>query len=207
MSRTVLVAAFFMVQRMSQPCNKVYIAGPMSGLPAFNRQAFNLAELEIMSAGNVVLNPARLPHGLTENEYMAIALSMVQIADELYMLDGWQDSAGAKAEHALAKKLGKHIIYQKPELGKENQLWNWFGLTRAAWLTLPRVLLHEMPIEWQNKLAKLLAEYDHTFSCPPNVTTQVNLVNESGRMIKTPAWMTNYRHPDRKEINGLKQPR
>lgn len=72
------------------------------------------------------------------------------------MLDGWQDSAGAKAEHSLAKKLGKHIIYQKTELGTENQLWDWFGLTRAAWLTLPRVLLHEMPIEWQNKLVKLL---------------------------------------------------
>gem|GEM_PF-3445793 len=157
-----------------------------------------------MSAGNVVLNPARLPHGLTENEYMAIALSMVQIADELYMLDGWQDSAGAKAEHSLAQKLGKHIIYQKPALGKENELWNWFSMSRATWLTLPRVLLHEMPIDWQNSLAKLLDKYDQTFSNPPNVSTQVNLTNPAGRLIKTPSWLLNYRHPDRSEIQKLK---
>jgi hypothetical protein len=206
MSRTVLVAAFFMVHLMSERVSKVYIAGPISGRPDFNRQSFNMAELQLISAGNVVLNPARLPHGLAENEYMAIALSMVQISDELYMLDGWQDSSGAKAEHALAHKLGKHIIYQKAELGKENQLWNWFSLSRAVWLTLPRVLLHEMPIDWQNSMAKLLSQYDQTFSNTPNITTQVNLVNESGRMLKMPAWLTDYRHPDRSEINNLKQP-
>lgn len=39
-------------------------------------------------------------------------------------------------------------------------LWNWFGLSRSSWLTLPRVLMHEMPDDWQRKMAKLLEEYD-----------------------------------------------
>lgn len=32
----------------------------------------------------------------------------------------------------------------------ENALWLWFGLSRASWLTLPRVLMHEMPDEWRD---------------------------------------------------------
>lgn len=36
------------------------------------------------------------------------------------------------------------------QTGKE-KLWQWFSLSYAAWLTLPRVLMHEMPDEWQRK--------------------------------------------------------
>ena len=38
------------------------------------------------------------------------------------------------------------------------------GLSRASWITLPRVLCHETPDEtpdeWQLKMAKLMEEYD-----------------------------------------------
>ena len=51
---------------------KVYIAGPMSGLPNFNRAAFNHAHFHLWSKGHIVLNPARLPDGLTQADYMDI---------------------------------------------------------------------------------------------------------------------------------------
>ena len=45
---------------------KTYIAGPMTGLPEFNRPAFNAAAKEIAASGHVPLNPAILPDGLSQ---------------------------------------------------------------------------------------------------------------------------------------------
>ena len=87
---------------------KIYIAGPMSGLPGLNRQAFNRA----VRRGNVALNPAILPDGLEQAEYMDICFAMLRCADEIFLLDGWQQSAGARAEYALAQKLGLKIQHQ-----------------------------------------------------------------------------------------------
>ena len=92
---------------------KVYIAGPMTGLPHFNRPAFNQAALNLSFEKHVPLNPAILPDGLTEADYMAVGLTMLQRADAIYLLTGWQFSAGARAEHAMALKLGLEVIEQR----------------------------------------------------------------------------------------------
>lgn len=89
---------------------KIYIAGPMTGLPNFNRDAFNKEALRLQSLGHVELNPAILPDGLEQHEYMAICIEMVKMADQLVLLPNWERSAGAAAEHALAIKLGKPVI-------------------------------------------------------------------------------------------------
>lgn len=91
---------------------KTYIAGPMSGKPDSNRMAFYEAAHELHQGDDTVLNPASLPDGLTQAEYMRICLAMLQCADRIFMLDGWQDSAGACAEYALARKLGLHLGFQ-----------------------------------------------------------------------------------------------
>lgn len=92
--------------------SKIYIAGPMSGLPDFNRPAFHRAAGHIVRRGNVALNPAILPDGLEQAEYVDICLAMLRCADGVFMLDGWQHSAGAKAEYVLAEKLGLDIQHQ-----------------------------------------------------------------------------------------------
>jgi hypothetical protein len=69
---------------------KVYIAGPMSGLPDCNRPAFNLAAQVQKSLTHIVLNPATLPVGLSEPEYMQIGLTMLMCADMIYLLNGWE---------------------------------------------------------------------------------------------------------------------
>jgi hypothetical protein len=60
---------------------KVYIAGPMSGLPDCNRHAFNLAAQVQKSLTHIVLNPATLPVGLSEPEYMQIGITMLMCAE------------------------------------------------------------------------------------------------------------------------------
>jgi len=88
---------------------RIYIAGPMSGLPDCNRLAFHTEANHQRERGHIPLNPAILPEGLTQAEYMACSLPMVMLADELVMLPGWRDSQGATAEFHLAMKYGKVI--------------------------------------------------------------------------------------------------
>ena len=82
-------------------------------------------------------------------------------------------------------------------------LWLWFGLSRASWLTLPRVLMHEMPDDWQEKMAQLLNEYDAVFQNQPDLGTRVQITHK-GKLTATPSWLINYRHPEYEEIEKLK---
>lgn len=89
---------------------KFYIAGPMTGLPNCNREAFFIAAELLKAKGHIVLNPAILPDGLTQPECMQICISMLQCSNAIYMLKGWEKSKGAIAEKALAFKIGLEII-------------------------------------------------------------------------------------------------
>ncbi len=84
------------------------------------------------------------------------------------------------------------------------KLWTWFGLDRASFLTMPRVLMHEMPDDWQGKMADLLAEYDAAFPNQPDIGTRVQCVRRK-KLTKFPDWVLNYRHPDRAAISELRQ--
>lgn len=84
---------------------KIYIAGPMTGLPEFNRPAF-FKEADFLSSDCIVLNPATLPSNLSQGQYMDICFAMIRAADRLVMLHGWEKSEGAVAEYHYAKKLG-----------------------------------------------------------------------------------------------------
>ncbi len=92
---------------------KVYISGPMTGMSGFNRRAFFKAAEKIAAAGHVALNPAVLPDGLSEADYMRVCVSMLQCADKILMLAEWQNSQGARAEYELAVKLGLDILIQE----------------------------------------------------------------------------------------------
>ncbi|EJB5693475.1 DUF4406 domain-containing protein [Escherichia coli] len=99
---------------MSKRIMKIYIAGPMTGYPDYNRTAFFSKAKELMEVGHIVLNPALLPAGLCQSEYMDICLAMVRSANAVYLLKGWEESFGARAEHELAQKLGLNVIYESP---------------------------------------------------------------------------------------------
>lgn len=85
-----------------------------------------------------------------------------------------------------------------------DELWLWFSLSYASWLTLPRVLMHEMPDEWQMKMAMLLREWDETWIDTGTDATPIVSLKKGGKFIKVPEWIKNYRHPDKKMIEGFK---
>ena len=90
---------------------KIYIAGPITGIEDYKGK-FEEAEERLGKLGGIVLNPAVLPAGLTQEEYMRICIPMLNICDTIYMLSGWEKSVGAKIEHSLAVQAGKTIIYE-----------------------------------------------------------------------------------------------
>lgn len=84
-------------------------------------------------------------------------------------------------------------------------LWNWFELSYASWVTLPRVLMHKMPDDWQAKMTELLDQYDdHWDFSDAEYGTRVQ-VTKNNKLIKTPEWLINYRHPDYVQIDSLKK--
>ena len=92
---------------------KVYISGKITNNANYKAD-FEAAELALKIAGFQPVNPAeeKLPDGATWADYMRRDIKLLCDCDAIYMLDGWQESAGAKIEHKLARKLGIEIIYE-----------------------------------------------------------------------------------------------
>lgn len=86
----------------------VYLSGPMSGLPDFNKQAFMNAEARLNAAGIKVVNPVKngVPADAEWSEHMRADISMLMTCAQIAMLPGWQNSKGAKLELHIAKQLG-----------------------------------------------------------------------------------------------------
>ena len=98
---------------------KIYIAGPMSGLPDFNCPAFAEAAAHLRSLGHTVVSPHELHEGsdavstsLPWPDLMRAALTEMLTCDAIYLLRGWSDSRGAKIEWRLAHDLQFTVLYQ-----------------------------------------------------------------------------------------------
>lgn len=98
---------------------KVYIAGPMRGLPDGNLPAFDKAEGLWAKEGHTVFSPAALframPYSIavsdkpTLTHIMQIDMACVMASDAIALLLGWQQSMGATAELSLAQFLGLKV--------------------------------------------------------------------------------------------------
>lgn len=68
-----------------------------------------------------------------------------------------------------------------------NPIAEWFELSYAQFLTVPRLVMESMPVEWQGKMADLLREMDETFDWrPSNGRYWVRLKNDEGRFTEAP---------------------
>lgn len=119
--------------------NKVYLAGPMQGIPEFNFPAFNRAADFLRAVGYEVFNPAERDierhggvnisagnttgsvaeatanHGFSLREALRDDTEWICThATHIAMLPNWENSKGARAEHALAVALGLSILYLGP---------------------------------------------------------------------------------------------
>lgn len=113
---------------------RIYVAGPMRGIPEFNFPAFNAAAARLRAEGHEVFNPAEkdievhgtdiskgnatgsldqaaADHGFSLRRALRDDTSWIcEHADAVALLPGWQNSKGARAERALAEALGLQIL-------------------------------------------------------------------------------------------------
>lgn len=106
---------------------RIYIAGPMQGKPLYNFPLFDEAEKRLTEFGYDVVSPADLDRqagfdpakgDVVTPEFLEQArkrdLEALLTCDGIAMLPGWEDSKGARAEHAVALWAGLSV-YQWSE--------------------------------------------------------------------------------------------
>ena len=94
---------------------KIYLSGKISGTDLnYVRRLFNKVATTLQALGHEVINP--LCNGLSEaapwEEHIAKDIINLIDCEGIYMLQGWEDSQGARIEHAVAKELGKVVFYE-----------------------------------------------------------------------------------------------
>lgn len=94
---------------------KIYLSGKISGTDLdYVRCLFDKVATTLRALGHEVTNP--LCNGLSETapweEHMAKDIIDLLQCEGIYMLQGWEDSQGARIEHAVAKELGKVVFYE-----------------------------------------------------------------------------------------------
>lgn len=99
---------------------RVYLSGPMSGLPNLNAAAFDKAQEELIALGaEFVFNPTRAwgHNDRPTSWYMRNDLHRLTLTegerplfDVIVMLDGWHVSEGATLEYQVARACGIALV-------------------------------------------------------------------------------------------------
>lgn len=94
---------------------KIYISGPMTGLPHLNILAFDFEALRLRKLGYEVVNPADINPDpeTTWHECLRNDLKAMLGCDTLALLDGWEGSNGAHLEIHVAHRVGIRIVSAK----------------------------------------------------------------------------------------------
>lgn len=120
---------------------KIYIAGPMTGLPDFNYPAFHAAAAKLRAAGYTVVSPAELTdHAPDDADYATFFRAGIRAlleCDAAFFLPGWEESRGAVAEYYVARALGmdrhfqdyKAVLTENGEIGACPSVWQMAQMT------------------------------------------------------------------------------
>lgn len=97
---------------------KIYISGPISGMPDGNRAAFEAAEKAVQDAGHDPVNPHNngVADGATWAQHMRTDIVMMLGCDAVLMLAGWQKSKGACFESWIADHLDVPVFFSIDQL-------------------------------------------------------------------------------------------
>lgn len=100
--------------------SKIFISGPVTGTDDY-RERFSLSESYLNRIGHKnTINPVEfcwsLPENTTWEQYLLMGFALLSQCDTIYMMRGWQDSKGARAERDKAIEEGKNIIYEENEI-------------------------------------------------------------------------------------------
>lgn len=129
---------------------KVYIGGPMRGLPQFNFPAFDSLAAWLRRIGWDVANPAEHDRAVIGQDILETApgyaegdigtwveatgfsfadamrwdLNEVLKRDGIVLLPGWENSTGARYERAVAEAAGKQVWLAHPAWDLQPNVWD-----------------------------------------------------------------------------------
>lgn len=91
---------------------KVYISGPMTGLPDLNFPAFHDASRRLRDRGHAVANPAEISLQVSGDwhDYLRADIKALCDCEAIALLPGWEKSAGAHLELHVAHRLGLAVF-------------------------------------------------------------------------------------------------
>ncbi|MCZ7655550.1 MAG: DUF4406 domain-containing protein [Rhodocyclaceae bacterium] len=91
---------------------RIYLSGPMSGMPEHNFPAFNAEAARLRALGYDVVNPVDInpDPGVTWHQCLRSDLQALLTCGTLALLDGWMVSQGAHLELHVAHRVGMRIV-------------------------------------------------------------------------------------------------
>ena len=101
---------------------KIYISGPVTGTDDY-KERFQRAEEKLKGKYeySMIVNPTKIqeifskPENVTHDEYMHVALSVLDKCDCIHMMSGWKKSQGACIEYGYAIPTKMMITFEKEE--------------------------------------------------------------------------------------------
>lgn len=91
--------------------DRLYLSGPMSGLPEFNFPAFHKVAGLLRAKGHFVVSPAEITTdtGASWQECLRADIKALCDCDAVALMDGWEHSNGAHLELHIAHRLGLRV--------------------------------------------------------------------------------------------------
>lgn len=132
---------------------RVYISGPMTGLPEFNVHAFHAAARRLRGLGFEVINPAEINADASKSwhDCMRGDIKALCDCDVIALLPGWEGSNGAHLELHIAHRIGLEIstmdqLLMSDELAQLRQRMEELDETLAALVNEPQPLGIDRPV-------------------------------------------------------------
>ena len=101
------------VESVEHGMSRLYLSGPMTGIPNYNHELFDRVAKEFRDANFAVCSPAEFfDCDLTKErkEYMREAVKYLLEADTIVLLPGWEESKGARLEVGIATELDLIVV-------------------------------------------------------------------------------------------------
>lgn len=90
---------------------KLYLSGPMSGIPDNNFPAFHEWAARLRGQGYEVVSPAEIPEANTWEFCLRADLREMCDCEAIALMPGWENSKGANLELHVAHRLGMKVIH------------------------------------------------------------------------------------------------
>lgn len=92
---------------------RLYLSGPMTGIPDHNFPAFNAEAARLRGKGYDVVNPVDINADQQADWHACLRrdIAALTTCDAIALLPGWQGSAGAHLEMHIAHRVGMAIHF------------------------------------------------------------------------------------------------